>query len=73
MVQDILIASLKKNEFETVRIKKVEYMDEERVDIRIWIKDELGKEFPTKKGISLSLEQFECLRKAINTGNLHLN
>jgi hypothetical protein len=59
--------SFKRNENEEVRIALREYKGKEYVDIRIFFKSEDGKGqlIPSKKGVTVSKEQHNDLRKGL--------
>ena len=68
MRKPTIIANLSKNSRETVRIALDEYRGVNLVDIRIMViaNDPSGAEVPTKKGISLRVEQLPHLLAALH-------
>lgn len=61
-----LIASFDKNVNEVVKVELTEYGGNDLVAIRCWIKNPGGEDFPTKKGITLRVENFPLLKKAVD-------
>ena len=61
-----VITSFQKNALEEVRVSLSEYKGHNLVDIRIYYVDDKGEKRPTKKGISLSVELYASLKKAID-------
>ena len=63
-----LIATFEKNKFEEVRVQVREYKGYDLIDIRIWT-DVKGTEdrVATAKGLSLNVEHFGDLKKAVMT------
>ena len=61
-----LIAEFGKNSSEIVRIQLVQYKDQELLDVRVWVLRDEKNYVPTKKGISLRVNQIEDLKQAID-------
>jgi len=60
-----LIHEFTKNALEVVRTQVVQFKGESLLDIRVWVVKDGDTYIPTKKGISLRLEQVGALRDAI--------
>ncbi len=60
------VAAFQKNKFEEIRVGVKEYKGYDLIDIRVWT-DVKGQEekVPTAKGLSLNVEFFHELKKAI--------
>ena len=58
---------LEKNSRESLVINQSEFKGVKLVDIRVFYKDEAGDLKPTKKGVSVRLEQLDALIKALST------
>ena len=57
---------LEKNSRESLVIKQTEFKGVKLVDVRVFYKDENGDLKPTKKGVSVRLEQLDALIKALS-------
>lgn len=61
-----VIYSFQKNAEEEVRFTMKEYKERQYLDIRIWFQAANGSElYPTKKGLTLSLEYLPDLKKGL--------
>ena len=60
-----LIAESNKNASEVVRVQLTEYDGRQLLDVRVWVLKNEKDYIPTKKGISLRLEQVGALRDTI--------
>jgi len=60
-----LIAEFNKNASETVRVQLTEYDGKQLLDIRVWVQNDKGEYIPTRKGISLRVEQVRDLKDAL--------
>ena len=61
-----IVHSFRKNPEEEVRFCVREYKDRHYLDIRLWFLPAVGGDFfPTKKGLTLSLEYLPELKKGI--------
>lgn len=60
-----LIAQFNKNASEIVKVQLTEYDGRQLLDVRVWVLKNEKDYIPTKKGISLRLEQVGALRDAI--------
>ena len=58
---------LEKNSRESLVINQTEFKGVKLVDVRVFYKDENGDLKPTKKGVSVRLEQLDTLIKALST------
>jgi len=58
---------LEKNSRESLVINQSEFKGVKLVDVRVFYKDENGDLKPTKKGVSVRLEQLDTLIKALST------
>ena len=58
---------LEKNSRESLVINQSEFKGVKLVDVRVFYKDETGDLKPTKKGVSVRLEQLDALIKALST------
>ena len=57
---------LEKNSRESLVINQSEFKGVKLVDVRVYYKDENGDLKPTKKGVSVRLEQLDALIKALS-------
>ena len=57
---------LEKNSRESLVINQSEFKGVKLVDVRVFYKDENGDLKPTKKGVSVRLEQLDALVKALS-------
>ena len=57
---------LEKNSRESLVINQSEFKGVKLVDVRVFYKDENGDLTPTKKGVSVRLEQLDALIKALS-------
>ena len=57
---------LEKNSRESLVINQSEFKGVKLVDVRVFYKDENGDLKPTKKGVSVRLEQLDALIKALS-------
>ena len=57
---------LEKNSRESLVINQSEFKGVKLVDVRVFYKDEAGDLKPTKKGVSVRLEQLDALIKALS-------
>ena len=57
---------LEKNSRESLVINQTEFKGVKLVDVRVFYKDEAGDLKPTKKGVSVRLEQLDALIKALS-------
>ncbi|MBI3317127.1 MAG: transcriptional coactivator p15/PC4 family protein [Candidatus Omnitrophica bacterium] len=63
-----LIHSFEKSETEQIRIELRKFKGRSYFDIRLWFQSEQSNEFvPTKKGISLGLDQLGELKKGLES------
>ena len=62
---DELIAQFEKNATEVVRVSLTEYRGRKLVDMRVYYSDDAGEYRPTKKGVSLSVEVYPDLKRAL--------
>ena len=60
-----ILFQAKKNAIEEVRITKSMFKGSERIDIRLYALDRDGEHKPTKKGISLPINDFRAFRDAV--------
>ena len=66
MQEPIVIYSFQKNPEEEVRFCFREYKDRRYLDLRLWFHSSSGEDyFPTKKGITLSLDYLSELKKGL--------
>jgi len=62
-----VIDTFPKNTMEQVRTQLTEYKGYKLIDIRVWYKQKDGEEYkPSKKGLTLGIDHYEDLRKAID-------
>jgi len=54
--QDREITVFKKNLFEEVRVKLVNWKGQDYLDVRVWFKGDADEFFPTKKGLTIGVE-----------------
>ena len=64
-MEDKIIATIPKSDIEEVRILLGEYTGKQRIDIRTWFKNQAGVLMPTKKGVSIPVEKWPELKKAL--------
>ena len=57
---------LEKNSRESLVINQTEFKGVKLVDVRVFYKDENGDLKPTKKGVSVRLEQLDALIKSLS-------
>ena len=57
---------LEKNSRESLVINQSEFKGVKLVDVRVFYKDENGDLKPTKKGVSVRLEQLDAMIKALS-------
>lgn len=62
---DELIAQFEKNATEVVRVSLTEYHGRKLVDVRVYYSDDAGAYRPTRKGISLSVDVYPELKRAL--------
>ena len=62
---DELIAQFEKNATEVVRVSLTEYRGRKLVDVRVHYSDDAGEYRPTKKGVSLSVDVYPDLKRAL--------
>jgi hypothetical protein len=60
-----IIADLKKNSREIIRIDISEFKGKELINIRVWFDDMEGGYKPTQKGVALDISQYEELKNSI--------
>ena len=61
-----VIDTFPKNAMEEVRTQLTEYKGYKLIDIRVWYKQKEEEEFkPSKKGLTLGIEHYKELKKAI--------
>ena len=56
-----VVAEVRKNASETIRVRPTEYNGAELVDVRAWYESPTGEMKPTKKGLTLRPETWEEL------------
>ena len=61
-----LISKFNKNSVEVVRVQLVRYDNTDLLDVRVWIQNDKGDFIPTRKGISLRLDQIDSLKEVID-------
>lgn len=62
-----LISEFSKNSLETIRVMFTQFNGKKLLDLRTWVRGEDGESYiPTRKGISLRVEQVEELKEAID-------
>jgi len=61
-----LIHEFNKNSTEVVRIQLTEYDGKQLLDIRVWVQNDKGDFVPTRKGISIRVDQIDDLKEAID-------
>jgi len=62
---DELIAQFEKNATEVVRVSLTEYRGRKLVDVRVYYADDEGQYRPTRKGVSLNVEVYPELKRAL--------
>ena len=62
---DELIAQFEKNATEVVRVSLTEYRGRKLVDVRVYYSDDEGQYYPTKKGVSLSVDVYPDFKRAL--------
>ena len=61
-----LIHEFNKNASEVVRVQLTEYDGKELLDIRVWVTRDEKNWIPTKKEVSIRIEQIEDLKQGID-------
>lgn len=61
-----LIAEFNKNSSEIIRVQLTTYENTNLLDIRAWIQSDKGNFIPTRKGLTLRVEQVDDLKQAID-------
>ena len=56
-----VVAEVRKNASETIRVRPTEYNGAELVDVRVWYESATGEMKPTKKGLTLRPEMWQEL------------
>lgn len=69
----MLIGEVKKGTTKLIRISNEEFMDHRFCDVRIYYKDHNGEWRPTKKGITLHLEDIEGVIDALKNAGKELS
>jgi len=60
-----VLAEVRKNVTETIRVRRTEYSGAELLDVRVWYESPTGEMKPTKKGLTLRPETWrELLQKS---------
>ena len=62
---DELIAQFEKNATEVVRVSLTEFHGRKLVDLRVYYTDDKGEYRPTRKGISLAVDDYTEFRTAV--------
>ena len=62
---DRFIDAFDKNPLEEVRVSIEEYRGYQLFGIRVWTENKAGEKVPTKKGITLQIEQFPRFKEAV--------
>ncbi len=60
-----IIDRFQKNALEEIRASLTEFNNYRLVDLRIWTENKAGDPVPTKKGISVRVDLFPALRRAV--------
>ena len=60
-----IIDRFQKNALEEIRVSLTEFNNYRLVDLRTWTKNKAGELVPTKKGISVRVDLFPALLKAV--------
>lgn len=58
--------TLKKNNAEQIRIEKLNYKGHDVVNMRVWWTSPEGREIPTKKGLTITLDMLPDLLTALH-------
>jgi len=61
-----IIGEFNKNSWEVVRVQFTDFKEQKLLDVRVWVLKDSGDYIPTKKGLSLKLEQVEDLKQVID-------
>ena len=68
------MTEIKRIEKSQIRVEPIEWNGLPRVDIRLWtFAEELGKMIPTKRGLSLRLDQIDDIRGQLLAAGRSLN
>ena len=62
-----IIDRFKKNAVEEIRASLTEFSGHKLVDLRIWAENKAGELVPTKKGISVRVDLFPALLRAVES------
>lgn len=65
-MSDVVVFSFPKNLREEVRASLGDYRGHQLADVRVYVVDEHGDPLPTKKGISVRVEDLPQLRDAVD-------
>jgi len=68
-----IVDTFPKNTMEEVRTQITEYKGYKLMDIRVWYKREDKDPLPTKKGLTLGIEHYQELKKAVDKLGQELN
>jgi hypothetical protein len=68
-----IIADIKKNEREIIRIEVSEFKGRELINLRQWFFHVEGEYRPTQKGVAIDVSKYEELKKAIDKIGEYLN
>lgn len=61
-----LIHEFNKNSWEIIRVQFTEFKEQKLLDVRVWVLKDSGEYIPTRKGLSIKLEQVDSLKEAID-------
>lgn len=62
----MLVTKFKKNLTEEIRLEILKFKGKKYLNFRIWFKDDDGEYHPSKKGITISTDLVDDLKKAID-------
>jgi Transcriptional Coactivator p15 (PC4) len=65
MAEPGIIKDIDKGRGEVIRIEISEYKGKSLLNIRVWYTDASGEKKPTQKGVTISPEQYQDLKEAI--------
>ncbi len=68
-----IIADIKKNSGEIIRIDISEFKGKELINIRVWYLHASGEYMPTQKGVAIDIGKYEELKTSIEKIQDYLN
>ncbi len=66
------VASMEKNEVESIRVQLKEFDGQQYADLRVWYMDENGEYHPSRKGFTFPSAKVERFAEAIDALRQHV-